>query len=95
MGDSKPCLYILRKSRATEVIAMALDGKPDHLARMNIEHPLVDQETIDNRIEVAVILNIVNVTVYVIVHPARRNSQEVKILVALSRWLFFHGFFLV
>jgi hypothetical protein len=47
---------------------------------MDVEHALFDQETVDGGIEVTVVLHVVDVTVNVIVHPARGDDLRMAII---------------
>ena len=51
----------------------------DDLARVNVEHLPFDQEAVDHRIEVAVVLDIVDMAVDIVIHPARGNRMKVPI----------------
>jgi hypothetical protein len=87
-------LDIGRERSAAEVVTVTFDRKPDDLAVVDVEHSLVDQEAIDDRIEVAVVLNVIDMAINIIVHPARRDGQKMAIVATLSGLLFFHVNFL-
>jgi len=71
------------------------DDQPDDLPRVGIEHATLDQETVHDRVEIAVIDDIVDVSVDVAVHPASGDRQEVPELRAARNGCASHRFSVV
>jgi hypothetical protein len=68
--------------------ALRLDDEPDNRTPLDVQYARADQILVHDRIEVRVIDNVVDVPVDVVVHPARRYTQEVG--VACPDLLTFH-----
>ena len=50
---------------------------PDDRTRRDVEPSGVDEVAVDDRVEVAVVDDVVDVPVHVVIHPPRRHDQEV------------------
>jgi hypothetical protein len=50
---------------------------------VNVEYSPVDQESIDDRIKVTVVLDVIDMTINIIVHPACGDGQKMTIVAAL------------
>src|SRR3569623_2911453 len=61
---------------------MGFGADADDLAAVDVEAAFADQKSIDDGIEVAVVLDVVDMTVDVIVLPARRDGLEVRVIAA-------------
>ncbi len=81
-------LDALRKHDRREVVALRLDDEADRRAPFEVEHARAQQILVHDRIEVAVVHDVVHVAVDVVIRPARRDREEVRIVRALrGRWL--------
>lgn len=67
------------KASGAKVIALRLYDQAYRLARMNVQRALLDQMGIHRRIEPAVIDDVVDVPVDVVVRPARADASECRI----------------
>ena len=85
MGDTNSCFYRLWKGKGREVIALRLHDKTDSGPLMDVECAAFDQQRIHRRIEPAVINDIVDMTVDVVVGPAGLNRSKDAIAVACVR----------
>jgi hypothetical protein len=82
MSNANAGFDIVRERRAAEKIAVRLDDQANNLTLVNIEYTLLDQIAINGSIEITVVLDIVDMTVNVVIHPARGNSHEVTVIIA-------------
>jgi hypothetical protein len=57
---------------------------------VDVEYSTVDQEAIDDRIEVAVVLNVIDMAIDIVIHPSRGDGQKVAIVAALCGLLSVH-----
>ena len=81
-------VYCIWEGNWFEESALCFDNQADDRTVLDVQSSLIDQITVDDRIEVRVIDDVVDMTVHVIVHPARRNHQEMRILIPSVRgWL--------
>jgi hypothetical protein len=60
--------------------AVRLHAQPDHLAGVDVEPALGDQPAVDHGVEVRVVLDVVDVPVDVVVLPARRDVEDVRVV---------------
>ncbi len=72
------------------VLATRLDDEPDRVAARRIEAALADQALVHGRVEEAVVRDVVDVAVDVVVAPARRDRRLEWVVVevggVLSAW---------
>ena len=59
---------------------MRLDDEADRLALLEVEHARAHQILVHDRVEVAVVDDVVHVTVDVVIRPARGDREEVRIV---------------
>src|SRR3546814_351985 len=78
MADAQAGLDLLRKGEGRLVAAGALGADADHDASVDVEPTRADQVGVDRRVEVGVVDHVVHVAVDVVVHPARRDGEEVR-----------------
>src|ERR1019366_8513701 len=78
----------LGEGNGLQVCAMRLDAQADHVAAGDVEAALVDEVRVDDGIEIRVVDDVVDVTVDVVVHPARGDGQEVTERVARGGFRF-------
>ncbi|MCY1186877.1 hypothetical protein D9M73_277890 [compost metagenome] len=71
---------------------MGIDHQTDRGTLLEVEQVLLDQPAVDHGIEPAVVDNVVNVTVDVVVHPACGDVAQVAIVFALVWYGFAHDF---
>src|SRR5262249_9580992 len=70
---------LVRKAQALEIIALRLDHQADDRAVERLEHALLDQVAVHHGVEKRIMLNIVDVAIDVVVHPAGRDETEIPI----------------
>ena len=73
---------------------MRFGAEADRFAVMDVEPALGDQHLVDNGVEVAVVVGVIDVAVHVVVLPARSDNRLVRVggLVGWGiRWLGAHG----
>src|SRR3546814_12042307 len=61
---------------------MRFRAQSDQRASVNVESAVPDQIFIDHRVEVAVVLDVIDVPVDVVVLPARTDAREMRVLCA-------------
>ena len=76
LTDTNAGVHDIGKRQRLVIAAAAVDDKPDHVAAMDIEHATCDQERVHGRVEVAVIDDVVDVAVDVVVGPACGHGRE-------------------
>jgi hypothetical protein len=69
----------VRERRA--VVALRLHHQADDGAGLDVQAALVDEVVVRDGVEVAVVRDVVDVAVDVVVHPARGDGQEVAVAV--------------
>src|SRR5690606_16212065 len=84
-GDPQAGLDVLRKGERCEVVAVRLYHQADHLAAVDVERTGLDQPAVHRAVEVAVVDDVVDVAVDVVVHPARLDRHEAGITIARLR----------
>src|SRR3546814_185813 len=67
-----------RKGEGRFELAGALGADADDLAVVDVEATLADEVVVDHRVEVRVVHDVVHMAVDVVVHPARRDGEEVR-----------------
>src|SRR3546814_5980833 len=90
MAGAQAGLDLLGKGEGRLVATGALGADADDLAVVDVEPAFVNQVGVDHRVEVGVVDDVVHVAVDVVVHPARRDGEEVREAVASLR-LVGHG----
>ena len=70
MPDPNTSHQIFRKSQRGKVIALGFDDQANHRARMDVYCALLYQQAIHGGVKPAVIDNIVDMPVHVVVRPA-------------------------
>src|SRR3546814_10118280 len=78
MADAQAGLDLLGKGEGRLVATGALGADADDLAVVDVEPAFVNQVGVDHRVEVGVVDDVVHVAVDVVVHPARRDGEEVR-----------------
>ena len=76
LGHPDPGLDRLGKGQRGEIVALRLDHQTDGLALVDVEHALLDQVGVDGGVEPAVIDDVVDMAVGVVVHPARGDGAK-------------------
>src|SRR4051812_2738329 len=66
----------LRISQRRKVIALRLDDEPNRRTRMDVEYATLDQEAVDRRVEPAVVDDVVDVPVDIVVGPSGLDGLE-------------------
>ncbi len=72
-----PTCNCIGKSDWTKVGTTAFDDEADSVAALNVEYTLLYQKAVHSRIEVAVIRHVIDVSVYIVIHPASRDLGNV------------------
>src|SRR3546814_18359113 len=78
VADAQPRLDRFRKGEGRFELAGALGADADDLAVVDVEATLADEVVVDHRVEVRVVHDVVHMAVDVVVHPARRDGEEVR-----------------
>src|SRR5690606_14274652 len=81
----------VRKADAAVKPAAALDAEADDRIAPGIEPALADQEVGDGRVEIAVLVDVVDVAVDVVVEPAGRDLVQHAVVGARGRRCPVHG----
>src|SRR6185369_17424510 len=82
MADAQSGLHVLRiRERALEA-AHGLDGDADDRVGLRVQPARIDQVAVNHRVEIAVVLDVVDVPVDVVVLPACRDGLEMAVAVA-------------
>src|SRR3712207_6061355 len=75
-------MYGVREGDRLKEPALSFYHESYDQALLDIQHALVDQVSVDDRIKVRVVNDVVDVAVDVVIHPSGRNCQEVMVPVA-------------
>jgi len=73
------------KTDRSEILALGFHHQTDDRALLDIEHPLLDKILVHHRVEEAVVDDVVDVAVDVVVTPARGDSLVVAVGIAWLR----------
>ena len=84
--DANPGIDDVRELERSVILATGLDDETDHVAGFVVQNALTEQILVHNGIEVRVIVDVVDMLIDVVVHPARRYFE--KVLVVGSDFLF-------
>src|SRR3546814_2252129 len=76
MGDAQAGVDSVGKGEGVNKLAMRFRAQSDQRASVNVESAVPDQIFIDHRVEVAVVLDVIDVPVDVVVLPARTDARE-------------------
>ena len=80
LADPQARLDVVGEGEPRPIGAMGLGADADHVAAVDIEPALRDQPAVDHGVEEGVVLDVVDVAVDVVVVPARRDRQRVRVL---------------
>jgi hypothetical protein len=80
MLHTQACLDRLRKCELTQKPAVGFGAYADDRAGEKIQPTLFDQIGADDGVEVAIVLNVVDMTVHIIVVPAGRDRLEILVV---------------
>ena len=81
-GDAQPGVDVLGKRQFMQVPAHALGANADHVVVDRVEFAFAHEILADNRVEIRVIDDVVDVMVHVDILPARGYHEEMGIVVA-------------
>jgi hypothetical protein len=84
-ADAQPDLDRLREREPRAVLAVRLDAEADHVAALDVQAALADQPGVDRRVEVRVVLDVVDVPVHVVVLPAGLYREPVRVVQHAAR----------
>ena len=82
MRDPEARTDMVGKGNLVEVIAVSFDHQSNEVAGKRIEHAFFHQILIHDRVELAVIHRVIDVTVDIVIGPAGRNRQEMRVSLA-------------
>ena len=91
MSDAETGLDRLRKRKGTTEAAMAFRRDADDRCVLDVESTRIDEIAVDHGVEVRIVGHVVDVPVDIIVHPARRDGQEVPVAGAKPRRIAAHS----
>src|SRR3546814_8595751 len=80
MGGAQAGVDSVGKGEGVNKLAMRFRAQSDQRASVNVESAVPDQIFIDHRVEVAVVLDVIDVPVDVVVLPARTDAREMRVL---------------
>jgi hypothetical protein len=80
MLHTQACLDRLGKCELAKKPAVGLGAYADDRAGEKIQPSLFDQISADDGVEVAIVLNVVDMTVHIIVAPAGRDRLEILVV---------------
>ena len=80
MLHAQACLDRLRKCQRAQKAAVGFGAYADDRASEKIQPSLFDQISADDGVEVAIVLNVVDMTVYIIVVPSGRDQLEILVV---------------
>jgi hypothetical protein len=69
-------LHVLREGKRRKVVALRLDDQANGFAVVDVQHALLDQVGVDRRVEPAVVHDVVDVAVGIVVHPAGADGAK-------------------
>src|SRR5262245_37346621 len=92
MRDAEPGLDRLRIRERPVVAALRLHRDTDDRSMLDIKSARVDQVAVDHRVEIRVVGHVVNVAVDVVVHPACRDGEKMRV-VSAPFWIVAHRWF--
>ena len=81
MPDPKAAIDQIRVSDGAAEVAVAFDDDADFVSLVDIEPALFDEKVIHHRIEVGIIRDVVDVTIKVVIHPARLKAEKITVIV--------------
>ena len=86
-GDAQARVNGVGEGDRLDVAALSLDDEPNDLALIDVEGAIGDQIPVNHRVEIRVVDDVVDVAVDVVVHPPRRDLEEVTVLAPRLRRL--------
>ena len=94
LGYAQEGINAAGEGERAEELAVRFGAKADRFAVMNVEPAFGDQHLVDNGVEVAVVVGVIDVAVDVVVLPARLKDRFVRVGGLVGRrvlWLSAHG----
>src|SRR3954452_22161311 len=82
MPYTQPGLHHVRKGDGRQELAVRLGAQADGLPAVDVESALADQPVVDDRVEEGVVVDVVDVPVDVVVMPAGRYLEQVRVITA-------------
>lgn len=84
MFDAQARVNGFRKGELAEKLAVRFGADADDATDMDIQATFENQISVDDRVEITVVLDVVDVAVDVVVLPARGQRKEMTVVVALA-----------
>ncbi|MCY1541891.1 hypothetical protein D9M68_776050 [compost metagenome] len=81
MGHTQAGLHGLRESQRREIVALGFHHETNDLATMDVQRAPLDQPSVHSGVEPAVVDDVVDVAVDVVVAPARADGAEDAVVV--------------
>ena len=80
MRDAQAGIDDLGEGQRRQIAALRFDAVADHAAVLDIESAGANQVLVDDGVEVAVVDDVIDVAVDVVVHPAGRDGKKMRVV---------------